>query len=213
MASMDKGEPFTPPKRTSPLPPGPPLPQQIAPPPPAAPPSRLVSDKLIARQYNARPFTVGTRIMLARTLLRFVFGTVALSAALAAGGPHPGSPVFREGRQPDHFHGRRRGQSAGLRHHRAEDTAGRLVPRLRRYVEKGGTLKLVMRLPAAGDYELRLLSANSPYPTLRQKRDQDSKPCPATLDFPGAGRGRRELPGKVDGAEERARLHRHRHRR
>src|SRR6185295_2175012 len=50
------------------------------------------------------------------------------------------------------------------------------------YVEKGGTLKLNM--PAvAGDYELRLLGASSPYPTL-VKRAIKLEAVSATLDFP-----------------------------
>ncbi|MEJ1961139.1 MAG: hypothetical protein WDO56_06175 [Gammaproteobacteria bacterium] len=50
------------------------------------------------------------------------------------------------------------------------------------YVEKGGALKLVMP-PVAGDYELRLLGANSPYPT-RVKRPIKLEAVSATLDFP-----------------------------
>jgi hypothetical protein len=50
------------------------------------------------------------------------------------------------------------------------------------YVQKGGTLKLVMP-PEPGDYELRLLGASSPYPTL-VKKPLKLESATATLELP-----------------------------
>jgi hypothetical protein len=50
------------------------------------------------------------------------------------------------------------------------------------YVEKGGALKLVMP-PTPGDYELRLLTASSPYATLFKKALK-LEPVTATVEFP-----------------------------
>jgi hypothetical protein len=119
--------------------------------------------------------------MLARTLLRFVFGTVALSTALAQAAPTLDAPAAAKVGSQVTF------TVSGASNPRDFVT---IVPKTQQegsylgyvYVEKGGTLKLVM--PAiAGDYELRLLSANSPYPTLI-KRPIKLEAVPATLDFP-----------------------------
>ena len=50
------------------------------------------------------------------------------------------------------------------------------------YVDKGGTLKLVMP-PTPGDYELRMLGASSPYATI-VKKPLKLEAVSATLDFP-----------------------------
>jgi len=116
-----------------------------------------------------------------RTLLRFVFGTVALSAALAQAAPTLQGPATAKVGSEITF------SVAGVDNPRDFVT---IVPKSQKegsylgyvYVEKGGTLKLVV--PAvAGDYELRLLSANSPYPTL-VKSAIKLEAVSATLDFP-----------------------------
>ncbi len=127
--------------------------------------------------------------MLARSLLRFFFGTVALSAALAQAAPTLQAPATAKVASEVTF------TVAGAGNPRDFVT---IVPKAQKegsylgyvYVEKGGALKLVMPA-AAGDYELRLLSANSPLSDTRSKRDQaGGRVGDARLSC--AGRGWRE---------------------
>ncbi len=79
------------------------------------------------------------------------------------------------------------------------------------YVAKPGVLKLTA--PAKpGEYEIRLLAADSPYPTLARRpiRIDEVK---ATLEGPDRGRSGQEIPGEVDRAGQRPRLRRDRKRR
>ena len=119
--------------------------------------------------------------MLAKTSLRFALGTMALHAGAAMAAPTLDSPATAKVGSEISF------TLSGVSNPRDFVT---IVPKAQQeggyqgyvYVEKGGTLKLVM--PAvAGDYELRLLSASSPYPT-QLKRAIKLEAVSATLDFP-----------------------------
>jgi len=119
--------------------------------------------------------------MRSRTLLRVVFGTMALHAAVALAAPTLEAPATANVGSEVSF------TVSGAGNPRDFVT---IVPKTQKegsylgyvYVEKGGTLKLTM--PAtAGDYELRLLSANSPYPTLI-KRAIKLEAVAATVSFP-----------------------------
>jgi von Willebrand factor type A domain-containing protein len=119
--------------------------------------------------------------MLGKTLQRFAVGTMALAASVALAAPALEAPAAAKVGSELTF------TVSGTSNPRDFVT---IVPKTQQegsylgyvYVEKGGSLKLAM--PAvAGDYELRLLSANSPYPTL-VKRAIKLEAVSATLSFP-----------------------------
>ena len=119
--------------------------------------------------------------MLAKSLLRLALGTLALHAAVAWAAPTLEAPATAKVGSELSF------TVSGASNPRDFVT---IVPKTQKegsyagyvYVQKGGALKLAM--PAvAGDYELRLLSANSPYPTLI-KREIKLEAVSATLSFP-----------------------------
>ena len=119
--------------------------------------------------------------MLAKTWWRFALGTLALYAGAAMAAPSLDAPATAKVGSEVTF------TVSGVANPRDFVT---IVPATQKegsyqgyvYVEKGGALKLVMPA-AAGDYELRLLSANSPYPT-QIKRPIKLEAAAATLDFP-----------------------------
>ena len=119
--------------------------------------------------------------MLAKTWWRFALGTLALYAGAAMAAPSLDAPATAKVGSEVTF------TVSGVANPRDFVT---IVPATQKegsyqgyvYVEKGGALKLVMPA-AAGDYELRLLSANSPYPT-QIKRPIKLEAVSATLDFP-----------------------------
>src|SRR5262245_53529328 len=101
--------------------------------------------------------------MLAKTVRRFVLPTMVLASGAALAAPTLEAPATAKVGSEVSF------TVTGVANPRDFVT---IVPKTQKegsylgyvYVEKGGALKLAM--PAiAGDYELRLLSASSPYPT------------------------------------------------
>ena len=73
------------------------------------------------------------------------------------------------------------------------------------YVTKPGAFKLVAP-PKPGEYEIRLLAADSPYPTLA-RRPLRIDAVEATLDAPAQVAAGAKFTREVDGPEQRARLH------
>ena len=119
--------------------------------------------------------------MLARKLFQFAVGTMTIGAGVAMAAPTLEAPATAKVGSEISL------TVSGVGNPRDFVT---VVPATQRdgsyngyvYVEKGGTLKLAM--PAvAGEYELRLLDAGSPYGT-QVKRPIKVEPVSATLDFP-----------------------------
>lgn len=143
-------------------------------PPPARPPgdhqgiARQTASQITtlqARQYNARPFLRHAR-MLARTLLSvsvlWLFGSTAAFAAPTLEAPATalaGSEITFTVTSPSNP----RDFVTVVPKTEPEGAYRAYV-----YVGQGGPLKLVLP-PEPGDYELRLLGASSPYPTLEKK--------------------------------------------
>ena len=116
--------------------------------------------------------------MVARLVLLWV-----LRRQCSRGRADPRGAADRRYRRPGRGQGHRQQQSAGLRHHRPKDDREGAYDAYQ-YVAKPGVLKLTA--PAKpGEYEVRLLAADSPYPTLARSpiRIDEVK---ATLEAPDA---------------------------